>query len=83
MVSVESAILCPTRCVVLLCRRSEEPFRPIREPKADASAVFADPAMLGRGTLRAGALGFAATSFEGPPGAVKDEMADSCEAMLV
>lgn len=83
MVSVESAIFCTTRCVVLLCRRSEEPFRPIREPKADASAVFADPGMFGRGTLRAGALGFAPTSFEGPPATVEDEMADSCEAMLV
>ena len=83
MLSVESAIFCPTRCVVLLCRRSEEPFRLIREPKADASAVFADPGMPGRGTVREGALGFAATSFEGPPGTGKDEMSGSREAMLL
>ena len=79
----KSATFCPTRCVVLLCRRSEEPLRPIREPKADASAVFADPGMPGRGAVRAGAFAFVATSFEDPPGAGNDESSGSLEAMLV
>ena len=79
----ESATFCPTLCVVLLCRRSEEPLRPMREPKADASAVFADPGMPGRGAVRADALVFVATSFEAPPGAGPDETSGSLEAMLV
>ena len=79
----ESAAFCATRCVLLLCRRSEEPFRPIREPKADASAVFADPGMPGRGAVRADALLFTATSFEYPPGTGKDEMSGSFEAILL
>ena len=79
----ESATFCPTRCVVLLCRRSEDPLRPIREPKADASAVFADPGMPGRGAVRADAPAFTATSLEDPPGAGKSEISGSWEAMLV
>ena len=79
----ESAIFCPVRCVVLLCRRSDEPFRPIREPKADASAVFADPGMPGRGGIRADPFVLAATSLVEPPGAGKEEMSGSSEATLV
>ena len=78
-----SATFCPTRCVVLLCRRSEEPLRPIREPKADVSVVFADPGMPGRGAVRAAALVFVATSFKDPLGAGPDETSGSLEAMLV
>lgn len=73
----ESATFCPTRCVILLYRRSEEPLRPIRELKADASTVFADPGMPGRRAVKAGPFGFVATSFESPPGAGNDEMSGS------
>ena len=79
----ESATFCPTRCVVLLCRRSEEPLTPIRELKADESAIFADPGMPDRGAVRADPFGFVATSFESPPGAGNDEISGSLEAMLV
>ena len=79
----KSTTFCPTRCVVLLCRRSEEPLRPIREPKAEASAVFADPGMPGRGAVRVDACALVATSFAEPPGAGKDETSGSLEAMLV
>ena len=78
-----SATFGPNRCVVLLCRRSEEPLRPIREPKADASAVFADPGMPGRGAVKADAFAFVVTSFKDPPGAGKDETSGSLEVMLV
>ena len=78
----ESAGFCPTRCVVLLCRRSEEPLRPIREPRADASTVFADPGMLGRGAGRVDPFAFATAFFEDPLGAGKKEMSGSREAML-
>lgn len=79
----ESAIFCPICCVVLLCRRSDEPLRPIREPNADASAVFADPGMPGRGAIRADPFVLAATSLGDPPGAGKEEMSGSSEAILV
>ena len=78
-----SAIFCPTDCVVLLCRRSDEPLSPIREPKADASVVFADPGMPGRRAIEAGPLALVPTSFVEPPGAGKEAMSGSSEAMLV
>ena len=77
------AIFCPTCCVVLLCRRSDEPLRPLRELKADASAVFADPGMPGRGAFGADPFASVTTSFEDPPGAGKEEMSGSSETMLV
>ena len=79
----DSAMFCPTRCVVLLCRRREAPLRPSRELKADASAVFADPGMPGRGAVKADPFTFAAETLVGPPGAGKDEISGSWEAMLV
>ena len=79
----ESAVFCPTRCVVLLCRRSEEPLRPIREPKADTSTVFADPGMPGRGAGRVDPFAVATAFFEDPLGAGKEEMSGSWEAMVV
>lgn len=79
----ESAIFCPIRCVVLLCRRSDEPFRPMREPKADASAVFDVGGIPGRRAVRADPLVLAATSIEDPPGAGKEEMSGSSGAVLV
>lgn len=79
----ESAIFCPVRCVVLLCRCSDEPLRPISEAKADASAVFADPGMPGRGAFKADPFALIPTSFEEPPGAGIEEMWGSSEAMLV
>ena len=78
-----SAAFCPTRCVVLLCRRSKEPLRPVREPKADASAVFADPEMPGRGAVRADAFASVPTSLEDSPGPGKDDTSGSLEAILV
>lgn len=79
----ESATFCPICCVVLLCRRSDEPLRPFRELKADASAVFADPGMPGRGAVWADPFALMVTSFEDPPGAGKEEMSDPSETMLV
>lgn len=79
----ESAFFCPVRCVVLLCRRNDEPLRPIRELKADVSAVFADPGMPDRGAVKAEPFALAAAPFEDPPGAGKGEMPGSSEAMLV
>lgn len=81
MLSV-SAVFCPIRCVVLLCRCSDEPLRAIREPKVEASAVLADPGTPGRGAVKADPFALAATSFEDPPGAGKEEMSGSSEAML-
>ena len=78
-----SAAFCPTRCVVLLCRRSEEPLRPFREPRADASTVFEDPGMPGREAGRVDLFAFATTFFEDPLGAGKEEVSGSREAMLV
>lgn len=78
-----SAVFGPVRCVVLLCRRSDDPLRPIRELKADASAVFADPGIPGLGAVRSDPFVLAATSFVDPPGAGKEEMLGSSEAMLV
>ena len=79
----ESETFGPPRCVVLLCRRSEEPLRPTREPKADASTVFVGPGMPGRGAGRADPFAFANAFFEDPLGAGKVEMSGSLEAMLV
>ena len=79
----KSAIFCPIDCVVLLCRRSDEPLSPVREPKADASVVFADPGMPGRGAIGANPLALVPTSFVEPPDAGKEEMSGSLEAMLV
>ena len=79
----KSATFCPVCCVVLLCRRSDEQLRPCRELKADASAVFADPGMPGRGAFRADPSALMATSFEDPPGAGKEEMSGPSETMLV
>ena len=72
-----SALFCPVRCVVLLCRRNEEPLRPIRGPKAGASVVFADPGMPGREAVKADPLAFAAAFFVGPPGAGKEAISGS------
>ena len=78
----EPVVFCPVCCVVLLCRRSDDPLRPIRELKADASAVFADPGMPGLGATGADPFALVATSFEDPPGAGNEEMSGSSEAML-
>ena len=79
----DSVTFCPVCCVVLLCRRSDEPLRPTRELKADASVVFADPGMPGLGATGADPFALVATSFEDPPGAGKEEMSGSSEATLV
>ena len=79
----ESATFCPVRCVVLLCRRNDEPSRSIGEPKGGSSAVFAEPEMPNRKSVRTGLFASAAASFGDPPGAGKEEMSGSSEAILV
>lgn len=72
-----SALFCPVRCVVLLCRRNEEPLRPIRGPKPDASVVFADAGIPGREAVKVDPLAFAEASLKGPPGAGKEAISGS------